>query len=204
MKRYVLILVFSLITTYSIESNAMENDPCKAIALRDILDIGNNPESKLKRGEWDTNISGFERNKTNGVTYFCSHGGSCYPSHIIEKGKKVQVLKLVDYCRIGVPKNEDSADEEVYYNVELIASKAPHQDLEENDWTDIWNELNDTTDLNSIQSCSSGNLDCVGVVTEMYFKKPDSACAKEVRAYLEGDLDAGKKLVKMARVNECK
>jgi hypothetical protein len=54
------------------------------------------PESVLKRGEYDKAITQYRVNKKTGLTSFCSHGGCCYPTHLVENGAKVEALRLTN------------------------------------------------------------------------------------------------------------
>jgi hypothetical protein len=81
-------------------------DICKAIALRDVPAI-EQPTSIIKRGDYDDAITQFRVDKDTGDTSFCSHGGYCYPTHILDNGNKMEALRLTN-CKVGRRADEDN------------------------------------------------------------------------------------------------
>jgi hypothetical protein len=104
-------------------------DICKAVALRDIPAI-ENPEAIIKRGDYDTAITGYRVNKKTDEASFCSHGGYCYPTHLIENGEKVEALRLTNR-KIG--KAYEGLPDEIDYDVEVIRSKVSPAELKVDD-----------------------------------------------------------------------
>ena len=149
-------------------------DICKAIALRDVPAL-EAPESILKRGEYDTAITQYRMNKKTGMTSFCSHGGYCYPTHVIENGAKVEVLRLTN-CKIG-KRDEWDDPEEIFYNVDVLKSalSETEQKIDELD--------NKLLDLGLCSACASN-------VAHLYVRQPQSRCAALTRKALGGDAQA--------------
>lgn len=156
-------------------------DICEAVALHDVPAIGN-PAAVLKRGGRDRAVTQYRVNKKTGMTSFCSHGGSCYPTSVVENGHKVEALKLTN-CKIGARDPFDDPDE-IFYSVDVIRSKIPPKQLKIDD---VDNRLLD------LGLCSA----CAGNAAYIYVNKPASRCAKLVRGALAGNpgaLDSLKKL----------
>jgi hypothetical protein len=58
------------------------------------------PQAIIKRGEYDGSITQYRVDKKTGETSFCSHGGYCFPTHVMQRGKKIEALRLTN-CTIG-------------------------------------------------------------------------------------------------------
>src|SRR5262249_50691524 len=99
MEEFMRFLPVVAVVSLMLSTSASAADICKAIALRNVPAL-EAPESVLKRGEYDAAITQYRVNKKTGSTSFCSHGGYCYPTHIVENGAKVEALRLTN-CKIG-------------------------------------------------------------------------------------------------------
>jgi hypothetical protein len=152
-------------------------DLCRAIALRDVAAI-ESPDSVLARGEYDEAITVYSVNKLTGMTYFCSHGGYCYPTHVRIKGKRVEALRLIN-CKIGTVGTPDG--DEVTYSVDVVRSKNSKDALQ---FDDLDNRLIE------LGLCNA----CAGNVAEMYLKHPSSQCAQLTKQALEGNPEALERL----------
>src|SRR3984893_17985666 len=104
-------------------------DLCKAIVLKDLPAI-ENPASMLARGDYDTAITQYQKDKFYGTTSFCSHGGYCYPTHVKVRGQTIEALRLLN-CKVGTPISEDK--NEIIYSVEVDRSKNTTEDLHRED-----------------------------------------------------------------------
>ena len=137
------------------------SDLCEAIALEDVSAI-ESPESIIKKGELDTSITQYNLpDESSREPYFCSHGGYCYPTHIIKNGIRTEALRLTN-CKI------------VGDSVEVIRSKVDSSTLRFNDVDEK---------LQSFGMCNA----CAGNATDFYLKKPKSKCGKLVKQALEGN-----------------
>jgi hypothetical protein len=149
-------------------------DICKAIALLDVPAI-DAPDSILKRGEYDLAITQYRINKKTGLTSFCSHGGSCYPTHVVQNGVKVEALRLTN-CKVG--KRDDWNDpDEIFYGLDVLKSGITDTELKEDD---LDNKL---IDLGLCNACASN-------VAYLYIHQPQSRCAALTRQALGGDAQA--------------
>ena len=74
------------------QAPASAADICEAVALRDVP-AEESPNSILRRGEIDGAVTQYQLNKKTGRSLFCSHGGYCYPTFVIENGRKVEALR---------------------------------------------------------------------------------------------------------------
>jgi hypothetical protein len=162
------------IASFMLGGPASAADICKALALRDVPAL-EAPESILKRGEYDTAITQYRMNKKTGMTSFCSHGGFCYPTHVIENGAKVEVLRLTN-CKIG-KRDEWDDPEEILYSVDVLKSalSETEQKIDELD--------NKLLDLGLCSACASN-------VAHLYVRQPQSRCAALTRKALGGDAQA--------------
>jgi hypothetical protein len=149
-------------------------DICMAIALRDVPAI-EAPDSILKHGEYDRAITQYRVNKKTGLTSFCSHGGYCYPTHIVENGVKVEALHLTN-CKIGKRDDWDDPDE-IFYNMDVLKSGLTDTDLKIDE---LDNKLLD------LGLCSA----CAANVAHLYVHEPQSRCAALTRSALGGDAQA--------------
>jgi hypothetical protein len=171
-----LMLFLFLVTNSLTVIPSQAADICEAVALRDIPAL-ESPESILKRGEHDTAITQYRVNKKTGETSFCSHGGYCYPTHVIEGGIRVEALRLTN-CKVGDPEPPTLPDEEeLYYSVDVIRSKNSPAALKIDD---LDNRL---LDLGLCSACASN-------AAWLYVNEPGSRCAKLVKRALEGNPSA--------------
>jgi hypothetical protein len=154
-------------------------DICEAIALRDVPDI-DNPANVLKRGERDTAITQYRVNKHSGLTSFCSHGGGCYPTHVVVDGQKIEALRLTN-CKIGKQDEWDDPDE-VLYHVDVDRSKVSPALLK---YEDVDNKL---LEMGLCNACASN-------AASLTLDKPGSRCARLTRRALAGEPAAKAKLV---------
>jgi hypothetical protein len=166
--------LFSLLFFLASVPGGQAADLCRAVAVRDVKAI-DSPDFVLKRGDYDEAITQYRVNKKTGVASFCSHGGSCYPTHVVENGVKEEALHLTN-CRIG--KRDDFDDpEEVLYGLEVIRSAVSQTELKIDD---LDNRL---LQLGLCNACASN-------VAYLYVNKPQSRCAQVTRAALSGDRKA--------------
>jgi hypothetical protein len=149
---------------------ASSADLCKAIVLKDVPAI-ENPASMLARGDYDTAITQYRKDKFYGTTSFCSHGGYCYPTHVKVRGQTIEALRLLN-CKVGKPISEDK--NEIIYSVEVDRSKNTTEDLYREDLDNRFLEMG---------LCSA----CAGNVAQFYIKQPHSRCANLARQALEGN-----------------
>lgn len=84
---------------------------CRAKVLHDVRAMNDAP-STMKAGEDWTDVTQFWANKETDDSYYCQHGGYCYPSHVEIGGKKVPAIKLLN-CSVA-ESGEDSGDEILY------------------------------------------------------------------------------------------
>jgi hypothetical protein len=168
------IAVSSLIFFMATIPDLRAADICKAVALRDVPAI-EDPQSILKRGEYDTAITQYRIDKKTGQTSFCSHGGYCYPTHINENGSKVEALRLTN-CRIGARDPYDDPDE-ITYGVDVIRSSVSAAEFK-------YEELDNR--LLEMGLCSA----CASNVADHYLRQPDSQCAQLTKRALAGDAKA--------------
>src|SRR5215467_12966699 len=108
-------------------ASSLAADICKAVALRDVPSLDDANSIVFKRGDYDTAITQYRVDKKSGQTSFCSHGGGCYPTHIVENGNRVEVLRLTN-CKIGKRDTFDMPDE-VIYDVEVIRANISPTEL---------------------------------------------------------------------------
>jgi len=154
--------------------HAWAADLCRAVVLHDVHAI-EAPGSVLRRGEYDTAITQYSVAKATGVAAFCSHGGHCYPTHVVEGGRRIEALRLTN-CRVGASvAYEDS--EETIYALDVIRSAVAPNDLKVDDLDNRLIELG---------LCSA----CAGNAAWLYVHAPNSRCAQVTRKALEGNPDA--------------
>jgi hypothetical protein len=170
------ILAVALLVTRSSAVHAV--DICNAIALYDVPSL-DSPNSIIKAGDYDTDITVYQVNKKTGEGSFCSHGGYCYPTHIIKDGARVEALKLTN-CKLG--NLYASADaEELSYDVEVIRSRVTPTELK---IADLANRL---LELGVCDACATN-------IAVLYVKKPASRCSRLTKSALEGNPNALYKL----------
>lgn len=157
---------------------AQAADICKALALHDVPAV-EDPGSIIRKGEYDTSVTQYTVDKKTGTTAFCSHGGYCYPTHIVVGGKKVEALRLTN-CKINRSQHDDIGDE-VIYGLDVIRSRVSLAELRRDDLENRLVEMG---------LCSA----CAGNVAEVYLKRPRSRCAMLTKQALEGNPAAIKTL----------
>jgi hypothetical protein len=154
-----------------------EIDLCQAVALSDVHAI-ESPEAIIERGDVHKAISQYNVVKKAGLGMLCEHGGYCYPAQVIEGGNKVATFRLTN-CKICKPIS-DKVDE-IGYRLILDRSTVAPAALKRMDLDDK---------LLQIGLCQA----CADYLTELYFRRPASRCARLVRRVLEGDPRAFKAL----------
>ena len=163
-------LVAVLASAACVPATVSAADICKAVALRDVAAI-EYTESVIPRGSYDEAITQYRVNKQTKVTSFCSHGGLCYPTHVLVNGQRQETLRLVN-CKIGAKDWED--DEQVSYAVDVDRTKNSVAALRADDVGNRFLELG---------LCSA----CASNVAAFYIHKPNSACGRLAKQALEGN-----------------
>jgi hypothetical protein len=158
--------------------DAHSADICEAVAVRDVPAVEDS-SSVLKKGQIDDAITRYMVNKRTGLTFFCSHGGYCYPTRVEVAGDLLEALKL-NNCRV-LDKPDYDDGENIVYLVGPIRSKIPAARLRYDDLDNKFLEMG---------LCSA----CADNVVQYYIKQPKSQCATLARAALEGDPEALKTL----------
>ena len=171
-------LCLSAMTLLAAAAGVRAEDICEAVALRDVPTVWKST-AILKRGERDTAITQYRVNKQTGLTSFCSHGGACYPTHVVVHGQKVEALRLTN-CKIGKRSSEDDPDD-IVYAVYVDRAKASPASLK---YEDLDNKL---LEMGLCNACASSTA-------SLTIKKPNSRCAKLTRKALAGDAAAIAKL----------
>lgn len=154
--------------------HAQAADVCEAKALLAVPAV-EDPSFILKPGEIDRAVTQYRVNKKTGNGVFCSHGGLCYPAHIIVNGREVEALRLTN-CKIGARDPYEDPDD-VFYSLDVIRSAVPPVRLK---MDDVDNRLLE------MGLCSA----CAGNAAYIYLTKPKSKCGRLVREALEGNQDA--------------
>ena len=158
-------------------NDTLSADLCKAVALRDVAAVGS-PDYILPRGAYDDAVTQYRVNRLTGMTTFCSHGGSCYPTQVYINGEKVEALRLVN-CKVGA--KVDEIENEIYYDVQVVRSKNSPGALRLEDLDNKFLEMG---------LCSA----CAGTAAWVYVNKPTSHCAKLAKSALEGNPVAAEEL----------
>jgi hypothetical protein len=168
----------------SLPSGAFASELCTASVLHDVA-ARENPGSILHRGETRRYITQFVRDR-NG-TFFCSHGGFCYPTDAIIDGQRVEAQHLLD-CSIDLA-HPDRMGDEMIYPLSVDRSRAAPIDLRQ---YDVENQV---TSL-GLHGASAQ------YAAEAYVRRPTSLCGVLVRNALEGNPVARRRLIE-AGDNEC-
>lgn len=163
-------LIVVLISAVCVPATVSAADVCKVVALRDVAAI-ENPESVIPRGSYDEAITYYNVNKQTKMASFCSHGGLCYPTHVLVNGQRQETLRLVN-CKVGAKDSED--DEQVSYAVDVDRTKNSAAVLRADDVDNRFLELG---------LCSA----CASNVAAFYIHKPNSACGRLAKQALEGN-----------------
>ena len=163
----VIFLVISLV-------DAQAADICKAIALRDVPAV-ESPEDVLKRGDYVTAVTQYRVNRKTGERSLCSHGGYCYPTHVVDNGRKVEALRLTN-CKVG-QRDPYYDPDEVFYYLEVIRSSVSETELKIDD---LENKL---IEMGLCNACASN-------VAHLYFNRPTSQCSQLTKRALGGDESA--------------
>ena len=167
-------IVLAALLTACCTTAAPAADLCKAVALRDVPAL-DSPRSIIPKGKYDEAITQYRVNRQSGETSFCSHGGFCYPTHLLVDGRKVEALRLVN-CRVS--QAHPSADgDETLYGVDVIRSAIPPAQLRQDD---VDNRLRE---LGLCNACASN-------VAAFYVSQPRSRCGTLARQALGGSQDA--------------
>lgn len=160
---------------------ACAGDICTAVALRDVTAVENH-SSILRKGQVDDAITEYLVNKRTGRTFFCSHGGYCYPTHVEAGGDLLEALKLAIAGYQAHPSPADyGGDENITYGVEPIRAETAPALLR---YDDLDNKLLE------MGLCSA----CADNVAQYYLKRPHSQCAELTKTALEGNPEALKTL----------
>lgn len=149
-------------------------DICEAVALRDVPALESS-DSILKKGSIDDSITQFRVNKRTGETSFCSHGGFCYPTHVMVGGGKFQALKMTN-CTVDAKGLEFVGEDYIMYGVSPVRSKIDPDRLRIDDVT------NKLLNLGLCEACADS-------AARIYVEKPQSQCAALVKQSLEGNPD---------------
>jgi hypothetical protein len=152
---------------------AAAEDLCQAIALRDVAARGDST-SVMEKGTTQTAVTQLWKNIATGDTFFCSHGGSCYPTHVRIRGVRVEALRL-ENCTVGAEVSRDQED--ILYAIEVDRSRNSPQELR---FDDIENQLIE------FGACTA----CADNATQHYLQRPTGQCGTLVRRALEGDREA--------------
>ncbi len=161
----------ALFCTFLVSPAVNAADLCKAIALRDVGALESS-DSVIQKGEYDTSITQYNVKKQTGVAVFCSHGGYCYPTHVLTSSGKVEALRLVN-CTIDRAHPHDEGDE-ISYELVVTRSAVPPASLRKSDITDRLHELG---------MCNA----CADNAAQWYIQRPQSQCGALARRALEGD-----------------
>jgi uncharacterized protein YecT (DUF1311 family) len=165
------LLTASALVALISQTPVLAADICEAIALRDVP-AKEDPNSVLKRGEVDGAVTQYRVNKKTGEGVFCSHGGYCYPTHVLDNGQQVEALRLTN-CKVGARDAFDDSDD-VFYAVDVIRTAISPEMLKIDDLDNR---------LLEIGLCSA----CAAEAAHLYVTRPASQCARIVKAALEGD-----------------
>ncbi len=157
---------------------ALADSTCTMTALRDTAAV-DNPRSIMSKGHVENAVSQFRVDNRTGDTSLCSHGGYCYPTHVMVNGKTVEAIRMTN-CRPNMSSGIKDANETVY-DVEIIRSQVPAPMLRRADVERKFSEMG---------LCSA----CSDNVTQYYVNQPKSQCAMLAKRALEGDPDATKQL----------
>jgi hypothetical protein len=168
------VLIGLVAASFSFATPLHAADICEAVALRAVAAL-EDASSFLRPGEMDGAVTQYRVNKKTGEDSLCSHGGYCYPVHVIENGQKVEVLRLTN-CKIGTRVVFDDPDD-VLYAVDVIRSAVSPESLKIDDVDNRLLEL---------VLCSA----CAGNAAYNYVTKPYSQCAQIAKEALEGNPDA--------------
>jgi hypothetical protein len=99
------------------ETGAAEaaSNSCNAVILRSLPAIEDS-SSVAEPGTVITDVTQFRRDKRSGQTSICSHGGYCYPTHVMVGGKSTPALRI-ENCSVDFdhPAPSIPGDEEVTY-----------------------------------------------------------------------------------------
>jgi hypothetical protein len=150
--------------------SARAADICRAIVLHDVA-AKENAHAILRRGAYDRAITQYSVDR-NGIASFCSHGGYCYPTHVVEGGRKIEALRLTN-CRITTRKAFEDEDETAY-ELDVIRSAVTPTELKVDDLDNR---------LIGLGLCSA----CANNAAWLSVHKPKSRCAQLTRKALAGN-----------------
>lgn len=152
---------------------------CEVEAIRDVPAI-ENPSYVLKRGEVERAVTQYRINKKTGETSFCSHGGYCYPTHLVVEGRAVIALELTN-CVVDQSAPESDSEMDIY-GVEVDRARNSDKALR---LDDIENRL---LEMGSCGACADNEA-------AMFVYYPDSQCGRLVQRGLENHYEAIQELV---------
>ena len=150
-------------------------DLCKGTALRDFANDGGG--YTFKRGERIEAITQYVV-RGRGDSY-CSHGGGCYPAHVVVGGRRVPTLALTN-CSVD-RHNPERAGGETMYPLVVDPRRNTAFDLKY-DRTD-----NALLDLGLCSACASN-------AAYAYVRRPRSTCGRTVGMALAGNKRARRDL----------
>lgn len=160
-------------------SSAFAADICRATVVHSVR-ANEEPNSILRPGSINTAIAQFTRDRRTGVTSYCSHGGYCYPTHVIVRGRRVEAQRLLN-CSVDMAHPVRSGDKTIYALTVDRQRNSP-QALRIDDANNRLLEMG---------MCSA----CAGTAAEAYVRRPTSACGTLTRQALEGNPIARRRLV---------
>ncbi|MCE6957628.1 hypothetical protein LAZ40_00900 [Cereibacter sphaeroides] len=165
--------LFSVLLCLS-ATTANAADICEAVAIRPVPAL-ENPGSVLAKGEIDYAITTFRVEKLTGRTSYCSHGGYCYPIHVVSGGDLLEALRMTNCAVIeGAPYDDGTY---LNYSVDVIRRAVPADELRYDDIENRFLEMG---------LCSA----CADNVTRHYLEKPAGSCGALARAAIEGNPEA--------------
>jgi hypothetical protein len=132
----------------------------------------------MQRGAVQTAITQLVRDTALNRTFFCSHGGSCYPTHVYINGEPVEALRL-DNCTVGAEVSR--YDDEIIYGLEVDRSRNSEADLR---FDDVENAL---IELGLCMACADN-------AARHYVERPQGQCGTLVKQSLEGNPAARRRL----------
>jgi len=150
-------------------------DSCTATALVNIPAGGMGYHAK--KGEKIDAVT--ELVKSEGRTYYCSHGGGCLAAYVRVGEKNVKAIRL-DNCYVDLAHPHADTDEIVYY-VEIDRRRNSAATLR---YDDIDNEF-----------LAMGLAPPFAATAALaYIRRPTSACGRLARMALEGSPDARRRI----------
>ena len=147
---------------------------CRADVLRTIRSPMD-PTIAMRRGERLQGVAGAQRSARTGATCLSMYRGECWPMQVIERGRRVPALRLIN-CSIGREQSRDGDD--VYLSVVPIRGLNSAADLRR-------------YDLNvRMQQRSVGGAGIDDVLVDALIERPHSPCGRLAQRVLDGDARA--------------